>query len=143
LASALQIMGTQGYGLLIEHGIDTARNFAAEITRRPMFELISAPQLNILTYRVCPPQYQSALKTADVTARRKINKALNAINHRIQVQQREAGNSFVSRTTLYKHNSKSDPVVVLRAVIMNPLTNMDILKEILDEQEERYRKHYG
>jgi glutamate decarboxylase len=143
LASALQIMGTQGYGLLIEHGIDTARKFAAEIIRRPMFELISAPQLNILTYRVCPPEYQSALKTADMTARREINKALNAVNHRIQVQQREAGNSFVSRTTLYEHNSRSDPVVVLRAVIMNPLTNMDILREILDEQQERYHNHHG
>ena len=143
LASALQIMGSRGYGLLIEHGINTARNFAAEIIRRPMFELISAPQLNILTYRVCPPQYQSALKTVDVIARRNINKALNAVNHHIQVRQREAGNSFVSRTTLYEHNSKSDPVVVLRAVIMNPLTNMDILREILDEQEECYRNHNG
>ncbi len=143
LASALQIMGSRGYGLLIEHGIDTARNFAFEVIRRPMFELISAPQLNILTYRVCPPEHQSALKTAGVRARREINSALNAINHRIQVQQREAGNSFVSRTTLYECNSKDDPVVVLRAVIMNPLTNMNILMEILDEQEACYHDLYA
>jgi glutamate decarboxylase len=143
LASALQIMGSRGYGLLIEHGIDTARNFALEIIRRPMFELISAPQLNILTYRICPPKYHSVLKTASVPARRETNSALNAINHRIQVLQREAGKSFVSRTTLFENNSKDDPVVVLRAVIMNPLTNMTILKEILDEQEEIYRRHFG
>jgi glutamate decarboxylase len=143
LASALKIMGSRGYGLLIEHGIDMARSFASEIIRRPMFALVSAPQLNILTYRICPPQYHSALKTATVPRRRETNKTLNAINHRIQVLQREAGISFVSRTTLYENNSKDDPIVVLRAVIMNPLTNMDILMEILDEQEELYRRQFG
>jgi len=29
--------------------------------------------------------------------------------------------------------------VVLRAVIMNPMTTIEILREILDEQEEIYR----
>jgi hypothetical protein len=31
---------------------------------------------------------------------------------------------------------------VLRCVIMNPMTDMAVLNEILDEQEAIYRKHF-
>ncbi|MBA3029444.1 MAG: aminotransferase class V-fold PLP-dependent enzyme, partial [Desulfobacteraceae bacterium] len=58
LDSTLKIMGSRGYGLLIEHGIETAKQFAREIGRRPLFEVISRPELNIFTYRVCPPEIQ-------------------------------------------------------------------------------------
>ena len=132
-------MGSRGYALLIDHGIETARQFAAEIEKRALFELVSAPELNILTYRVCPSQYQEKLRTADVDGRRSINQWLNEVNRQIQVAQREAGVSFVSRTTLFEDNSVQDPIVVLRAVIMNPSTTIQILSEILDEQEEFYR----
>lgn len=141
LASALQIMGSRGYALLIEHGIDTARAFADTIRQRTLFELVSPPQLNILTYRLCPPRFKNRLKTAGPVERRRINARLNALNRKIQVLQREAGKSFVSRTTLFEKNSEEDPLVVLRAVIMNPMTNRDILNEILDEQEEIYRQN--
>ena len=57
----------------------------------------------------------------------------------IQRLQREAGNSFVSRTTLNIKNFPGQNIVVLRAVIMNPMTTIDILREILDEQEEIYK----
>ncbi len=143
LGSALQIMGTRGYALLIEHGIETARDFAAEIQKRELFELVSAPKLNILTYRICPPQDKKQLRTADIAGRRRINERLNQMNQRIQVLQREGGHSFVSRTTLHEHNSAEDPVVVLRAVIMNPMTDLEILCDILDEQEEIYRTHFS
>ena len=139
LSGALQIMGSRGYALLIDHGIETARQFAVEIEKRALFELVSAPELNILTYRVCPSQYQEKLRTADVDGRRSINQWLNEVNRQIQVAQREAGVSFVSRTTLFEENSVRDPIVVLRAVIMNPSTTIQILSEILDEQEELYR----
>ncbi|MBW2449735.1 MAG: putative pyridoxal-dependent aspartate 1-decarboxylase, partial [Deltaproteobacteria bacterium] len=64
---------------------------------------------------------------------------LNTINRRIQRLQREAGNSFVSRTTLTSTDWPGHDIVVLRAVIMNPMTTIDILREILDEQEEIYK----
>ncbi|WP_246804160.1 aminotransferase class V-fold PLP-dependent enzyme [Desulfosarcina cetonica] len=60
LGSALDIMGAGGYALLLDHGIDIARAFAEEITRRPMFELITAPELNILTYRLVPDALRGA-----------------------------------------------------------------------------------
>jgi glutamate decarboxylase len=142
LASALQIMGSRGYSLLIEHGIETAKAFAAQIKKRPLFQLVSTPRLNILTYRVCPPEIKVLLRGADTLHRRRLNAYLNDMNRGIQVLQREGGVSFVSRTTLYENNSMEDSIVVLRAVIMNPMTNLKILNEILDEQEEIYRTNY-
>ena len=139
LDSALKIMGSRGYGLLIDHGIKTARKFAAEIEKRPGFQLITPPELNILTYRLCPFDLQEKLAGSDAEQASNINEKLNDINRRLQRLQREAGNSFVSRTTLKAKHPPEQDIVVLRVVIMNPMTDIDILKEILDEQEEIHK----
>ena len=139
LDSALKIMGSRGYALLIDHGIETARKFADEIEKRPDFQLITPPELNILTYRLCPFDYQEKLIGSDAKQTYRINEELNDINRRIQRLQREAGNSFVSRTTLNIKGFPGQNIVVLRTVIMNPMTTIEILREILDEQEEVYK----
>lgn len=139
LDSALKIMGSRGYGLLIDHGIETARKFAGEIEKRPDFQLITPPELNILTYRLCPFDLQKKLAGSNAEQTSGINEKLNDINRRIQRLQREAGNSFVSRTTLRMGNLPGQDIVVLRVVIMNPMTTIEILREILDEQEEIYK----
>lgn len=133
LGSALAIMGRRGYAVLIEHGIDTARRFAAAIARRPAFEVITAPQLNILTYRLVPPDLRGRLCSPDPARRQAANARLNHINLQIQRLQREAGRSFVSRTTLDLPGLGD--TVVLRTVIMNPTTTLEVLEDILDEQE--------
>ena len=135
LDSALKIMGSQGYALLIEHGIETAEAFAREIDGRPDFELITPPQLNILTYRLHPQALRQAQAAPDV-----VEKHLNEINKLLQRLQREAGRSFVSRTTLNRPDSPAIDTVVLRCVIMNPMTTPAILQEILDEQLANYRE---
>ncbi|OIN96587.1 MAG: pyridoxal-dependent decarboxylase [Deltaproteobacteria bacterium CG1_02_45_11] len=139
LASALKIMGTQGYALLIEHGIETARLFAEEIEKRPDFELITPPVLSILTYRICPSHIKQELSKGSIDKKISLNEKLNDINRTVQRLQREAGKSFVSRTTLKAENID---IVVLRCVIMNPMTDIKILCEILDEQEEIYRLNF-
>jgi glutamate decarboxylase len=131
LGGALDIMGAGGYALLIDHGIDTARILADKIQSRPLFELVTAPELNILTYRIVPEEW----KEKDTDRRTGL---LNAINIKLQRLQREAGNSFVSRTTL-KRSDRPDSVV-LRVVIMNPRTTKNILDDVLDEQEAIYRQ---
>jgi len=135
LDSALKIMGSQGYALMIEHGIETAEQFGKMIEQRPLFQLVTRPQLNILTYRIIPVNMQKKLEAADKKERQKLNAILDDINIKIQRIQREAGKSFVSRTRL--KISPDDPynTVVLRSVIMNPMTTADILTEILGEQE--------
>ncbi|MFP3999665.1 MAG: pyridoxal-dependent aspartate 1-decarboxylase PanP [Desulfobacterales bacterium] len=135
LDSALKIMGSNGYALLIDHGIETAHAFAEEIRQRPDFELVTDPVLNILTYRYCPNRIQKTLAESQKEERCRINLALNKINRDLQRMQREAGQSFVSRTTLQSAPECPENTVVLRAVIMNPMTDMKILREILDEQE--------
>ncbi|MGB9500135.1 MAG: pyridoxal-dependent aspartate 1-decarboxylase PanP [Dissulfuribacterales bacterium] len=135
LDCALKIMGANGYALLIDHGIETAAEFAREINKRECFQLMTPPALNILTYRLCPLNLQKKLINADEKQRRGINEKLNVVNQGLQRIQREAGSSFVSRTTLLQDNNPDDSIVVLRTVIMNPMTTISILNEILDEQE--------
>ncbi len=135
LDSALKIMGSRGYALLIDHGIDTARRFAQMIEERPLFELVTRPVLNILTYRVMPPDIRKAFKTAGPAKRKALDSRLDEINRRVQRIQREAGKSFVSRTRLKACPDDEHNTIVLRVVIMNPMTDESILAEILDEQE--------
>ncbi len=143
LDCALKIMGTQGYALLIEHGIETARRFAEEIKKRPDFQLMTSPELNLLTYRICPADIRKKLSEDNFEQRQSINEKLNKINRTVQRLQREAGKSFVSRTTLSTGNKRKEDIVVLRCVIMNPMTNINILKKILDEQEEIYKNNFN
>lgn len=142
LDSALKIMGTQGYALLIEHGIEIARKFAAEIEKRSDFQLITPPTLNILTYRLFPKALRPAASGSKIGQSKDLTKRLNHINRTVQRLQREAGKSFVSRTTLTLSGKDLNNVVVLRSVIMNPMTDLAILNEVLDEQLAIYRTHF-
>ncbi len=139
LDSALKIMGSRGYALLIDHGIETARKFADEIEKRTDFQLVTPPELNILTYRLCPLGLKNQRVHGNGETVAQINEKLNTLNRTVQRLQREAGNSFVSRTTLSSATCPGQDMVVLRAVIMNPMTTLEILREILDEQEEIYK----
>lgn len=140
LNSALEIMGSRGYALLINHGIEIAREFAKEIQRRPLFQLVTAPQLNILTYSIFPKQFRKRWDIADMEEKAMMIQEMDRINCTLQRLQREAGKSFVSRTTLKRPTHLGGNRGVLRSVIMNPMTTMDIIREILDEQEAIYTK---
>jgi len=133
LDSALKIMGRRGYALMIDHGIDTAKGFAREIQQRDMFQLITEPVLNILTYRMVPKNLQAKLKTAGPEEMRDLNDHIDSLNIHVQRCQREAGKSFVSRTRIRMRPGEF--VVVLRVVLMNIMTDLSVLKDILDEQE--------
>lgn len=136
LDSALKIMGSQGYALMIEHGIDTARLFAEKIRAREPFQVVTEPVLNILTYRAVPGKLKQRMKTASTPeTRQAVEACLDRINTDLQRIQREAGKSFVSRTCLKILPEDTHTPVVLRAVIMNPYTDGRILDQILDEQE--------
>ncbi|MDY0361213.1 MAG: aminotransferase class V-fold PLP-dependent enzyme [Desulforegulaceae bacterium] len=140
LHGAFELLGKRGYGMLIDHGIELAAEFADEIRKRENLQLVTSPKLNILTYRYCPTKIKQELLSKTGRERADIQEMLNEININIQRIQRERGKSFVSRTAL-KRKEDSEEIVVLRAVLMNPLTNIDILKEVLDEQEEIFEKH--
>lgn len=134
--SGLQIIGRQGYELLIDQGVQKAHSFADMIKTTEDFELISEPELNILTYRYLPADIRTALADAPASLCKEVNDHLNLITKRIQKTQRGLGRSFVSRTQLNPERYNRDPVVVFRAVLANPLTTTKILRDMLEEQRE-------
>ena len=132
--SGLRIIGKEGYEILIDQGIEKARAFAELINKNNDFELITKPELNILTYRYCPQWLQDELSKVEPEQAERINTHINRITKYIQKTQRELGRAFVSRTQLEPDRHNGFPCVVFRVVLANPLTTVDILKEILVEQ---------
>ncbi|MDY6840778.1 MAG: putative pyridoxal-dependent aspartate 1-decarboxylase [Pseudomonadota bacterium] len=138
--SGLKILAREGYEILIDQGIDKARAFAEMIELEPDFELVTKPELNILTYRYCPENVQQALVYADSLQTEKLNTCLNRITKFIQKTQRERGKAFVSRTRLEPARYCNFPCIVFRVVLANPLTTKEILAGILAEQKELSRE---
>ena len=132
--AGLSIIGRKGYELLIDIGIKRARTFADKIRNHPDFELMSEPELNILTYRYNPAHVQAALATASEELTRKINGLLDQIIRLVQKEQREVGRTFVSRTSLRLKRYHHETLTVFRVVLANPLTTDEILDETLEEQ---------
>jgi glutamate decarboxylase len=132
--AGLSIIGRKGYELLIDMGIERARTFAAMIRQHPQFELTSAPELNILTYRYCPAPVRQALARAPAEVSCRINALLDQINQMVQKIEREAGRTFVSRTRLRVPAYRRKELTVFRVVLANPLTTETILAAVLDEQ---------
>ncbi|MEP3590038.1 MAG: pyridoxal-dependent aspartate 1-decarboxylase PanP [Marinobacter sp.] len=134
--SGLKILAREGYEILIDQGIEKAKLFAEMITKEPDFELVTEPELNILTYRYCPDIVQKALAVADELQAEKMNSCLNRVTKFIQKTQREHGKAFVSRTRLEPARYYRFPCIVFRVVLANPLTTPEILEDILKEQKE-------
>ncbi len=132
--AGLSIIGRKGYELLIDQGIERARRFARRIDAHPDFELVSEPELNILTYRYIPAWVQQTLTQAPVEQAARINELLDKIIETMQKRQREAGRTFVSRTRLAPGRYNGDTITVFRVVMANPLTTEEILSAVLDEQ---------
>ena len=132
--AGLSIIGRKGYELLIDQGIELARRFARRIDAHPDFELVSEPELNILTYRYIPAWVQETLAHAPTERAARINELLDKIIETMQKRQREAGRTFVSRTRLAPGRYNGDTINVFRVVMANPLTTEEILAAVLDEQ---------
>ena len=136
LHSGLKIISRSGYEILIDQGIEKARLFADLIKADPDFELITEPELNILTYRYLPSFVREKLANASVEECDQIMDAMNRLTKEIQKTERARGKSFVSRTTLMPEEYDRRRTVVLRVVLANPLTSPQILADVLEEQKQ-------
>lgn len=132
--SALRIIGQRGYELLIDLGIDKAAAFARMIGEQPDFELVTAPVLNLLTYRYVPAAARRIFERGSKQARSAANLVLSLLNESIQKEQRAGGKTFVSRTRLETAAHDGEVLTVFRVVLANPLTTSKILADILEEQ---------
>ena len=134
--ACFDIIGRQGYEILINQSLEKARLFADMIHNADDFELVTEPELCLLTYRFNPPWLQAFLSMASDEQIQAVNEELNHLTQVIQKRQREAGKTFVSRTTLTPTRYQRQAIIVFRVVLANPLTTKTILSEVLKEQRE-------
>jgi len=134
--AAMHIISRPGYELLIDQSIDKAKFFANHIEQQPDFELVSQPELCLLTYRYLPAHIRLALEKSTGKQTEQLNELLNELTKFIQKRQRETGKSFVSRTRLNPKQWGRLNTIVFRVVLANPLTSCDILGSVLEEQRE-------
>ena len=130
---ALNVIGRSGYEHLIDEGIRKTRYMADRIAASAEFELLADPGMNILNYRYVPEPWRDKVRQNVLSQTDNI--AINRFTERLQKAQRQAGRTFVSRTTL--HNTRygdQASVVALRAVIANPLTMESDIDAVLADQ---------
>lgn len=134
--ASLHIISRPGYELLINQSIDKANYYAQLIEQHEDFELITKPELCLLTYRYNPKQVQHYLERCNEKDQLAANQLLDQLTKFIQKRQRENGKSFVSRTRIEVAKYQNRKTLVFRVVLANPLTTKDILQDILQEQAE-------
>ncbi|SHF05625.1 glutamate decarboxylase [Vibrio gazogenes DSM 21264] len=132
--ACMHIISRAGYELLINESIQKAAYFADLIGQQDDFELVSEPELCLLTYRYVPQQARLALQHSSGDTLAQLNQQLNELTKFIQKKQRESGKSFVSRTQLTPKRWQYLNTIVFRVVLANPLTTKDILHAVLEEQ---------
>jgi len=147
--AALKIMGRDGYRLLMRSARENAYTLQDILDGCGNFETLNTPELFILIYRFIPGPVKEQLvkweterretrsrrksKTLDRNIR-KVNHVVNALNIKLHKALRQDDTSFVSRTKLESTRYRPQNIVVLRAVLINPLTDGAVLKEIVETQ---------
>jgi glutamate decarboxylase len=148
--ASMKIIGREGYRLLFKSAQENTTSFQQILEERRHFEILNRPELFILIYRFIPPRVRvqiraweaakkstgSAGKTGRLEGRiRKINHLINALNIKLHKALRQDDTTFVSRTMLESTLYRPQNIVVLRAVLINPLTEPSVLREIAETQE--------
>lgn len=147
--ASLKIIGRKGYGLLFRHARESTDYMRSILDNCGNFETLNVPELFILNYRFIPEKVleqissfrniASSVKKKD-NARdaerkiRKLNRLINGLNVKLHRELRRDDTTFVSRTTLESTRYRPQNIVVLRAVLINPLTDRKVLDEIIDTQ---------
>lgn len=147
--AALKIMGREGYALLFKSAKENTRSLEEILGGCGNFEILNYPELFIITYRFIPKfikkhlyEWRTARKTFGDKAKvsgierriRKVNHVINALNIKLHKALRLDDTTFVSRTTLESTHYRPQNIVVLRAVLVNPLTDRTILEEVVEIQ---------
>ena len=145
--ASLKIIGRKGYGLLFRQARNSTEYFKEILDTCENFETLNNPELFILNYRFIPEAVQSQIsiwkdtrkKTGrtEKKAKKKIHKTnmlINSLNVKLHRALRDDDTTFVSRTTLESTIYRPQNIVVLRAVLINPLTDKKVLDEIKDTQ---------
>ena len=147
--ASLKIIGRQGYGLLLKSARENTNSMKEILDECGNFETLNIPELFIIIYRLIPKYVKNQLLEWETIRKspidkkmvkdleksvRKVNHLINALNIKLHKALRKDDTTFVSRTTLESTRYRPQNIVVLRAVLINPLTDREILNEIVDTQ---------
>jgi len=147
--ASLKIIGKDGYRLLFGQAREAMLTFKRILEDSGNFEILNNPELFILNYRFVPQFVKEKLhelvevknspsnrpgRDEAMKKSRRINRALNTLNVQLQKSIRLDDTTFVSRTTIESTRYRPQRIVVLRAVLINPLINDGILEEIVSTQ---------
>jgi len=146
--ASLKIIGREGYGILLKQARKATDNLLRLINHCGNFEALNDPDLFILTYRFLPEVLKSHIALLEEGAQqtkgdekkacdqqiKKINFLVNGLNIKLHKALRRDDTTFVSRTTLESTRYRPQNIVVLRAVLINPLINRKVLEEIVETQ---------
>lgn len=141
--ASLKILGRQGYALLFESARKNTETLLGLLESRGDFEVMNRPELFIVNYRFVPRSVKEALAEVEKEAGkgkgtegvlRRINRLVNALNIKLHKALRRDDTTFVSRTTLESTRYRPQRIVVLRAVLANPLTDRGVLEDIVETQ---------
>lgn len=139
--ASLKILGRQGYALLFESARKNTETLLGLLESWGDFEVMNRPELFILNYRFVPQGVRHVLSKVENEAGkgpegtlRKINRLINALNIKLHKALRIDDTTFVSRTTLESTRYRPQGIVVLRAVLANPLTDRDVLEDVVKTQ---------
>ena len=147
--AALKIIGREGYGLLLREARKSTETLVRMVDGCGNFETLNIPELFIVTYRFIPEEVRSAITRLSEKIHlskgreslkelsdklRKINLLINGLNIKLHKALRRDDTSFVSRTTLESTRYRPQNIVVLRAVLVNPLIDEEVLGEIVHTQ---------
>jgi putative pyridoxal-dependent aspartate 1-decarboxylase len=147
--ASLKIIGREGYRLLFGQAQEATSTFKKILEESGNFEILNHPELFILNYRLVPKTIMEKLNEwaerkkalpnnndrKNLTKKiQKVNSVLNNLNILLQKSIRQDDTTFVSRTILESTRYRPQRIVVLRAVLINPLINNDILKKIVSTQ---------
>jgi len=133
--AALKILGKQGYRLLFESARKNTAAFQGLLEANGSFEVMNRPELFIVNYRFLPREARECLSglrgDRPEGFLRRFNRLINALNIKLHKALRREDTTFVSRTTLESTRYRPQRIVVLRAVLANPLTDRDVLEGIV------------
>jgi glutamate decarboxylase len=145
--AALKIIGREGFGLLFRSARQNTESFKEILEGSGNFEVLNTPELFILIYRFIPGAVREQLlawqsrkglegeeKKNVERGLRKVNLIISALNIKLHKALRLDDTTFVSRTTLESTRYRPLNIAVLRACLINPLTDRGILQEIVDTQ---------
>ena len=116
----MQRFGAKGLGLLYDHLCNTARLLHDEIESRGDFENLHQPESNILCFRYLGGDGKRDRKSSAMDEKR-----TDELNRAVRPLYNKKGSGWITATVL-------DGRPVLRVTMMNPRTNRDHVRALLD-----------